>query len=189
MIRIQDETLTVFKFDQKTANLYGTELVLDIHPHPLDWLHFENTFTFTSAQFTEEVDGTKNVPFIPAAKFVTSLKGDFLPHGRSIRNLYLGIQSDYTFKEDHPFTGYNTETATGDYWLVDINAGTDVIHNNKTLFSIHLSAMNIGDVAYQSHLNRLKYLATNNVTGRQGIFNMGRNFGIKVNVPLDFKWN
>ena len=125
------QTLTVFRFDQKTADLYGTELSLDIHPHPLDWLHFENTFTFTRAQFTEEVDGTKNVPFIPAAKFMTSLKGDFLPHGRSIRNLYLGIQSDYTFKEDHPFTGYNTETATGDYWLVDINVGTDVIHNNK----------------------------------------------------------
>ena len=97
------QTLTVFRFDQKTANLYGTELSLDIHPHPLDWLHFENTFTFTRAQFTEEVDGTKNVPFIPATKFMTSLKGDFLPHGRSIRNLYFGIQSDYTFTRRSSF--------------------------------------------------------------------------------------
>jgi iron complex outermembrane receptor protein len=183
------ELLTVFKFDQKTANLYGTELTLDIHPHPLDWLHFENSFTYTRAQFTEEVDGTKDVPFIPAARFITGLKGNFLPKGRSLRNVYFGIESDYTFKQSHPFTGYNTETPTGDYWLVDVNAGTDIVSNNKTLFSIHLSAMNIGDVAYQSHLNRLKYLAVNNVTGRQGVFNMGRNFGIKINVPLDFKWN
>jgi len=182
------EQLTVFKFDQKTANLYGTEFNLDIHPHPLDWLHFENTLSFTRAQFTEPIDGTKDVPFIPAARFITGLKGSFLPKGVSVRNLYFGIESDYTFKQTHPFTGYNTETATGDYWLVDITAGTDIVSRNKTLFSIHLSAMNIGDVAYQNHLSRLKYAAINNVTGRQGVFNVGRNFGFKVNVPLDFKW-
>jgi len=181
--------LTVFKFNQQTANLYGTELSLDIHPHPLDWLHFENTFSFTRAQFSETIDGTKNVPFIPAAQFITALKGNFLSNGRFVRNLYLGIESDYTFKHTHPFTGYNTETATSDYWLVDITAGTDIVRRNKTLFSIHLSALNIGDVAYQNHLSRLKYAAVNNVTGRQGVFNMGRNFGIKLNVPLDFKWN
>jgi iron complex outermembrane recepter protein len=28
----------------------------------------------------------------------------------------------------------------------------------------------------------------NNVTGRTGVFNMGRNIGFKLNVPLDFKW-
>ncbi len=182
------ETLTVFRFDQRTVNLYGTEISLDIHPHPLDWLHFENTFTSTRARFTKEVDGTKNVPFIPAAEFITTLRGEFLLQGKSVRNLYFGIESDYTFKENHPFTGFNTETATGDYWLVGINAGTDIVSHNKTLFSIHLSAMNIGDVAYQSHLSRLKYLAVNNVTSRQGVFNMGRNFGIRVNVPLDFDW-
>lgn len=182
------ELLSVFKFDQKTVNLYGTEISLDIHPHPLDWLHFENTFTYTRARFTELVDGTNNVPFIPSARFITALKGEFLPHGKTIRNLSFGAQSDYTFKENHPFTGYNTETATSDYWLVDLNAGTDIVSNNKTLFSIYLSAMNIGDVAYQSHLNRLKYLAVNNVSGRQGVFNLGRNFGIRINVPLDFDW-
>jgi iron complex outermembrane receptor protein len=183
------EQLTVFRFNQQTANLYGTELSLDVHPHPLDWLHFENTFSYTRARFTGEIDGTKNVPFIPAARFITGLKGNFLSRGTSVRNLYFGIESDYTFKQNDPFTGYNTETATSDYWLVDITAGTDIVNRNKTIFSIHLSAMNIGDVAYQNHLSRLKYAAINNATSRMGVFNMGRNFGIKVNVPLDFKWN
>ena len=31
-----------FRFNQQNAALYGAELSLDIHPHPLDWLHFEN---------------------------------------------------------------------------------------------------------------------------------------------------
>jgi iron complex outermembrane receptor protein len=53
--------------------------------------------------------------------------------------------------------------------------------------SIYLALNNVTDVAYQNHLSRLKYAAVNNVTGRQGVFNMGRNFNLRVNVPLDFR--
>ena len=28
-----------FKFNQRKASLAGFEAKLDIHPHPLDWLH------------------------------------------------------------------------------------------------------------------------------------------------------
>jgi iron complex outermembrane receptor protein len=42
------------------------------------------------------------------------------------------------------------------------------------------------DEAYQNHLSRLKYAAVNNATGRAGVYNMGRNFSVKVNVPLSF---
>jgi iron complex outermembrane receptor protein len=56
----------------------------------------------------------------------------------------------------------------------------------STLFSISLSALNITDIAYQNHLSRLKYTAENVVTGRTGVFNMGRNFSIKLNIPLSF---
>jgi len=37
---------------------------------------------------------------------------------------------------------------------------------------------------YQSHLSRLKYAAVNPVSGVQGVFNPGRNLGIK----LILKW-
>ena len=50
--------------------------------------------------------------------------------------------------------------------------------------TISLTADNLTNRAYQNHLSRLKYAAENPVTGRQGIFNMGRSFGIKVMVPL-----
>lgn len=181
--------LTVFHFDQHDANLYGTELSIDIHPHPLDWLHFRNTFSYTRAQFTEEIDGTKNIPYIPAARLFTDLAVHFLPKGKTLRNLYVNLESDYTFKQNHPFTGFDTETATGDYWLINAGVGADFTSKGKTLFSLHVTGYNLGDVAYQSNLSRLKYTAVNNVTGRMGVFNMGRNIGIKLNVPLDFKWN
>lgn len=180
------DELNVFRFDQQDANLYGAEFNMDIHPHPLDWLHFENTFSFTRARFTQAIDGSRNVPSIPAARYIAQLKGNFLPNGRQVRNFYVGLESDYTFRQKNAFFGYNTETATSGYWLINVNAGTDIMNKGKTLFSIHLSATNLGDVAYQNHLSRLKYAAVNNVTGRQGVFNVGRNFGIKINVPLEF---
>ena len=41
--------------------------------------------------------------------------------------------------------------------------------------------------AYQNHLSRLKYTDINYVTGRMGVYNMGRNLSVKINVPLEFK--
>lgn len=183
------DAFNVFFFQQRSANLYGIEANLDLHPHPLDWLHFENTFSYTHAQFSEPVDGSENVPLIPAARLLSNLRGNFLPKGKTLRNLYLSIESDYTGRQNRPFTGFNTETATDSYGLLNAYAGTDIAgKNGKTIFSIHFSGLNLTDEAYQNHLSRLKYADFNYVNGRRGVFNMGRNFGIKVNVPLDFAW-
>ncbi|WP_207512993.1 TonB-dependent receptor [Longitalea luteola] len=183
------DELNVFRFDQKDANLYGAELAIDIHPHPLDWLHFRNAFSYTRAQFTEAIDGTKNIPYIPAARLFTDLAVSLLPKGKTLRNLHINLESDYTFKQDHAFTGFDTETATPGYWLINAGIGGDFVSKGKTLFTLRFTANNLGDVAWQSHLSRLKYTAVNNVTGRTGVFNMGRNFGVKLHIPLNFTWN
>jgi iron complex outermembrane receptor protein len=39
---------------------------------------------------------------------------------------------------------------------------------------------NLTDKVYQSHLSRLKYAAINPANNRQGVFNLGRNFILKV---------
>lgn len=179
--------LNVYRFDQHNAHLYGAEFHVDIHPHPLDWLHFENTFSYTIGRFNTALAGTTNLPFIPAARLVSELRGNFFSKGKSLKNLYISVSDDYTFKQNNPFTGYNTETATGSYVIVNAAVGTDIMNKGKQIFSIHLSASNLGDAAYQNHLSRLKYTSVNNVTGRQGVYEMGRNFSIKINVPLSFK--
>jgi iron complex outermembrane receptor protein len=47
---------------------------------------------------------------------------------------------------------------------------------------------NLFDVAYQDHLSRLKYFEPypGSPVGHPGIYNMGRNFSIKIDVPLSF---
>jgi len=101
----------------------------------------------------------------------------------------VSLESDYTFAQDRPFTGYTTETRTPGYWLVGVSAGADFTRKGKTLFSVNLTGTNLGDVAYQNHLSRLKYTSVNNVSGRQGVFNIGRSYGVKINVPLEFRWS
>lgn len=180
------DELQVFKFAQQTAYLYGAEFSLDIHPHPLDWLHFKNTFSYTRGQFSKAIDGSDNIPFVPSARLITSLSADVLRKGNFIRNITAGVESDYTFAQNDPFTGYNTETATPGYWLVGAHISADIASRGKTICTLSITGENLGDIAYQNNLSRFKYLAVNNATGRQGVFNMGRNFGIKLNVPLSF---
>jgi iron complex outermembrane receptor protein len=182
------DELMVFRFDQQKADLYGVEFNMDLHPHPLDWLHFENTFSYTRALFNQAVDGSRNVPAIPAARFLSQLRGNFLPGGKVFRNFYASIESDYTFRQNKAFTGFNTETVTPGYWLLNASVGTDINSKGKTLMSVSINGNNLTDVSYQNHLNRLKYTAVNNLTGRRGVFDPGRNFTIKLNIPLSFKW-
>ena len=61
------EELFAYAFRQRNAHLYGAELNFDIHPHPLDWLHIENSISLIKAQFIEPLDGSKNLPGIPSA--------------------------------------------------------------------------------------------------------------------------
>ena len=39
----------VFRYGQGAASLYGGEASLDLHPHPLDWLHLETSFSMVRA--------------------------------------------------------------------------------------------------------------------------------------------
>ena len=181
------ETFEAFQFGQNDATLSGLELQFDLHPHPLDWLHFENTISYVKGRFDEKLDGSDNLPQIPHTRWISELRGDFLKKGKGLRNLYLLVETNAAFAQKRPFFGYNTETATPDYILLNSGIGTDFVTRKGTTWaSLHFSVNNITDKAYQDHLNRLKYTDVNVATGRQGVFNTGRNFSVKLNIPLTF---
>jgi iron complex outermembrane receptor protein len=180
------DDLYAFAFRQKDAHLYGAELNVDFHPHPLDWLHVENSLSLIRGQFKEALDGSTNLPGIPSARLLSEIRIEMFKKSKAIRNSFINMQLDNVFAQNNPFVGYNTETVTSAYTLLNVGFSTQVQHKNKTLFSVSLVGQNIADVAYQNHLNRLKYGPTNEATGRMGVFNMGRNFSLKINVPLQF---
>ncbi len=65
-------------------HLYGAEMNIDIHPHPLDWLHLENTFSYVRGTLSESQDGSKNLPFIPAARLINEVKVDLFPKSKDL---------------------------------------------------------------------------------------------------------
>lgn len=177
--------VSVYKFDSGNAQIMGGEFSIDIHPHPLDWLHFENSFSYVHSQLQNQPDSTKYLPFTPPAKLKSDVRVDINKVSKYIKNGYLSFGVDHYFKQSDIYSAYNTETTTDGYTLFNASAGGDIVFKKKTICSIYLSGTNLTDIAYQSHLSRLKYAAVNEATGRTGVFNMGRNISIKLIVPVD----
>ncbi len=186
LVAVNGEFIPAYQFNQRDAHLAGAEFLVDLHPHPLDWLHWQNTVSLVRGRFRNAVEQVKDLPFIPATRWISELKSEILKKGKAISNLVFHVEADHTFNQEHPFTAYRTETATSGYTLFNAGMSGNVNHHKRTIFSLYFNAQNISDVTYQSHLSRLKYTAINPVSGRQGVFNMGRNFSLKVNIPLSF---
>ena len=196
LIMDEGEVNSVFKFVQDDAQLFGGEITLDIHPHPFDWLHFENSFSFVEGSMKNFTDSTKYLPFIPAPRLQTELRAhfhesqgnNFTFKGSKLQNFFVSANMNYHFAQFKIYSAYNTETSTPSYILFNAGIGFDMKNKkDKTLFSFIFSAQNLTDVAFQNHLSRLKYLSLNESTGRNGVFNMGRNFMIKLIVPIGLK--
>jgi iron complex outermembrane receptor protein len=171
-----------YQFAAGNACLSGGELNIDIHP--VEALHFENDFSYVNSIQLHQPKESKYLPFTPAPRWNSSLHYDFIRDGRVFNNLFAGIDMECDFKQTHFYAEGGTETETPSYTLFNLSAGTEIRNKGKKLASIVFSANNIFDRGYQSHLSRLKYEDVNNYTGRTGVFNMGRNFGVKVLVPI-----
>ena len=169
-----------YKFTQGNAILLGGEAYFDIHPHPLDWLHIGNSFSFVQATQLNQSDSTKNLPFIPAPKYRAEVKAQFKKFGKHISNVYLKVAVDHYFQQNQYFKAYGTETGTNAYTLLSAGFGGDLkMFKRSNFLSVFVNAENLTNVAYQSHLSRLKYAPQNPLTGRTGVYNMGRNFSLK----------
>jgi iron complex outermembrane receptor protein len=176
-----------FKYVSGHAQLAGAEATVDIHPHPLDFLHFENSFGFVVSRQLNATDSTKHLPYTPAPVLRSELRASQNKQWKSFRNSYVKIEAENFFRQDNIYSAYRTETATPGYFLLNFGIGTEIMHKNKMACSVNFAVNNITDVAYQNHLSRLKYSDPNYVTGHNGVYNMGRNFSVKVNIPLYFK--
>ncbi|MBQ6647670.1 MAG: hypothetical protein IJM66_02340, partial [Muribaculaceae bacterium] len=69
---------------------------------------------------------------------------------------------------------------------LNASVGTDIMYRGNCVATLAIIANNLTDKAYQNHLSRLKMADVNPVTGRRGVFNMGRNITFKLTVPLEW---
>jgi iron complex outermembrane receptor protein len=189
-----------YKFQQSNARLYGGEASLDIHPHPLDWLHFQNAISIIYAENkggngAHISDSSKYLPFIPPLHYHSELRADVRRKFRHFSSIYVKVGMDYYAAQNRAYLVDNTETPTSGYTLFDAGVGFDVLSSNgKKLFNFQILGSNITDIGYQSHLSRLKYMdfyinragePVNHTGPGSGIYNMGRNISFKINIPLN----
>ncbi|MDO4181717.1 MAG: TonB-dependent receptor [Bacteroidales bacterium] len=173
----------VYRYTSGDARIWGGEMRLVLHP--FRHLHFENSFSYVNSVQLHQPDESKYLPMTPAPRWISTLHYDIHSSGKGILdNVYAEIEADCNFRQNHVYRVNDTETPTPSYVLFNVSAGTDIVYRDKKRCSVYLTAGNIFDCAYQSHLSRLKYADVNAVTGRSGVFNMGRNIGIKVLVPI-----
>ncbi|MEY2670812.1 MAG: hypothetical protein RLZZ577_1128 [Bacteroidota bacterium] len=156
----------VFNYVQNNAALFGGEIGLHFHPHPLDWLHLETSF--------ETVTGKKQngdyLPLIPANNWNNTLRTewkdlDWLKEG------FATISLVSTFNQNK-ISGFETRTAG--YSILNLGIG-GTLHFDKIKMEVNLNANNITDKKYTAHLSRLK---------TDGISNMGKNWVLGLNFNL-----
>ncbi len=165
----------VYQYVQGDARLLGGEATLILHL--VTHLHFENSFSYVNAQQFHQPEESKYLPFTPAPRWLSTLHYDIPWKSKVVRNMFVEAQMDFNFAQNDVRTVNNTETPTPKYILLNASLGTDFYHKGHRVFSLHVTARNILNCAYQSHLNRLR---------EAGIYDMGRNIGVKVLVPLEF---
>ena len=168
-----------YQYRQGTARLLGFEATVDIHP--IEPLHFENSFSYVNARQLNQPEDSRWLPFTPAPRWDSDLRYDIIRDGRTLTNTFISLGLECYLRQANAHTAYGTETATPSYTLLNVTAGTDIRYHNRTVASVYLSATNLTDRAYQSHLSRLKY------ADGPGICNPGRSFGVKVLIPIAIK--
>jgi len=175
-----------YEYTQGDARLLGFEAGVDFHP--IHSLHFQNTFSLVDAQQMHVSADAQYLPMTPAPRWTSELKYELSHHGhKTLNNAYVALGLEHNFAQNHYYKVDDTETRTPAYTLLSLSAGTDLNICKKKVAELYVTAENLLNTAYQNHLSRLKYCDVNHITGRQGVYNMGRNIIFKVMVPIVFQ--
>jgi iron complex outermembrane receptor protein len=161
-----DSIVPVYYFDQSNATMFGAELSMSIHSPSVKWLKLDLAYSMQRAS----LDNGNDLELIPADKVMVGL------HFRSdkmnyLYNPYLKLVFSSNF-EQTLLAPYEAQSPA--YSLLDLHAGGDIKMGNRFI-SLSVSAKNILNESYSSHLSTLRYA---------GINDMGRNVAIRVSVPF-----
>ncbi|HSD07932.1 TonB-dependent receptor [Flavobacterium sp.] len=156
----------VYDYIQNDANLYGGEIALHIHPHPLDWLHLETSFETV----TGKLQGGGYLPQIPANNWNNTLKTDFVL-GKWLEEGFATLNVSTTFSQNN-VSGY--DISSDGYTLLNMGFGGKV-KLGETAFEVNLNGNNLLNKTYIPHLSRLATSGIPNI-GINGVLGISFKF-------------
>jgi iron complex outermembrane receptor protein len=159
-----DEGMSIYRYQQHNATLYGFEGLMEVLP-------VKNLDIKIGCNFMRgKLSGDENLPFIPQHKLLSEVQytfKDILKKG----SLYLKIGGDYAFSQNNPS---EYESVSPSWILLHLGAGVEIpAADHNVTFSVQVR--NLLNTAYTDHLSVIKEMAFDN---------MGRNVVLSVSVPF-----
>jgi iron complex outermembrane receptor protein len=175
------------------AILAGVSGYFNVHPADAKWLEINNGLTYIYTYLPNSTDSTKHIPYTAAPHLTTEVK--FRLNDRSaciFRETYLMIGQTKYWAQNNIYSALNTEISSAAYTLVNAGFGTNFVNprTGKVVCSLFLTCKNLTNICYADHLNLAQYFLAhdgNQVTVKQqnqGIYNMGRDFTVKLVFPF-----
>ncbi|MCW3070657.1 MAG: hypothetical protein JWO44_547 [Bacteroidetes bacterium] len=161
--------ITIFRYFQSNADLYGGEAAISFKPKALKGLEFSSSF----ATVTGLLSDSAYLPFIPADKLHGEIRYTFSLKN-TLKDFYVSVSNDYVFEQNYPAVN---ETRTGDYNLLNAGIGTELLIGKQTL-KLGLVCNNLLNEYYYDHLSRFK---------PYGFHNIGRNIILNIQIPFNIK--
>ncbi|MNE29865.1 putative TonB-dependent receptor precursor [compost metagenome] len=159
----------VYRYVQGNSSIRGLEVSFDVHP--VNALHFENSFAYTRGTNN---DAKTDLPFIPQAKMINTLRYNFdNKKDALISNLFASVGLETSFKQDKvdPF-----ETTSSGYTILNASVGASLrSKTGREVLTVFVNGKNLTDKNYIDHLSRFKEI---------GVSNIGRNITFGVSVPF-----
>jgi len=159
------EDAQVFKYLQENATLYGGELGIHLHPHPLDWLHISSNLETV----TGKLNNGAYLPLIPANSIHTNLAFTITKDSKLNTDAFISLKN--VFKQQNVS---GSEISSKNYDLVNLGINSE-LQTKKANYIFNFGLNNLLNKQYINHLSRLK---------NDGIYNQGRNIILGMTIKL-----
>ena len=180
-----------YQYQQASAQLYGMEITMDLHPASLKGFSFDNSFSLIygfnrKASYKGKGLYGNYLPLIPPVKLLSSINQSIMTKSKTFEQINGKIEAEINGAQNRYLALNNTETATPAYTLFNISINTKINFTKNSDLLLQWQVNNLFDKAYQSNLSRLKYFEyyTQSPNGHLGMYNMGRNICIKAIVSF-----
>jgi iron complex outermembrane receptor protein len=176
-----------FQYQQASAQLYGAEGLLAVHPKEWKGFSFSNTIALVygfnkKSEYKHKGNAGEYLPFIPPFQWLSSVSQEIALRSKLFTSVNGRAELEYNGEQNRFLALYHTETFTPAYTLLNLSAATTIHYHKNNSLKLQVQVNNLLDRAYQSNLSRLKYFEYYSIspTGKLGMFNMGMNFCVKA---------
>jgi iron complex outermembrane recepter protein len=183
----------VFQYQANSATISGITAYFNFNPSIAKWLEWRNGFTYIYSILPHQTDSTQHVPWTPAPRLTSKLRVK-LSDKKSviIKGVYFELGAEHDWGQRSIYSELNTELPSFAYTIFDAGFGINFESKKTkhTICSLNINCTNLTNISYVDHGSHVQYFLAYHgspvtVTRQnQGIYNMGRNLGIKLIFPF-----